>query len=321
MVVLHRTSSGCEWAALRLRTDFFRFALVPHARTLHPGESAWRAAQLYPANFAITDISGKRFDFVETVGREALNQAGASESTLNVWVNGWRLSEAKNSGASAMRLAASWGRQALDLTLIPLKPPAIHGAGGISRKGPCRSCASHYYSFTRIATRGTLRVDGRRVAVSGTSWMDHEFGSSELTAQQTGWDWFSLQLSDGREVMLYRLRQRDGSVTPQSSGSLIARDGRVTAFPFSRVTLSEKSHWTSPHTGAVYPSEWFVSVPGIAHAIHVVPAAPDQELVDPGGKLTYWEGAADLFDATNGRAVGEGYVELTGYANASGIGL
>jgi predicted secreted hydrolase len=300
---------------------FFRVALVPHARTLHPGESAWRAAQLYPAHFALTDISGKRFDFVETVGREALDQAGASESALAVWVNGWRLSQVRGPGAFAIRLQASSGGQALDLTLTPLKGPAVHGAGGISRKGPCQSCASHYYSFTRIATRGMLTSAGHRFAVSGISWMDHEFGSSELSAQQTGWDWFSLQLSDGREVMLYRLRQRDGTVTPQSSGSLIARDGRVTTFPFSRVALNEKAHWTSPRTGAVYPSEWIASVPGVADAIHVVPAAADQELVDPGGAFTYWEGAVDLFDAMTGRVVGEGYVELTGYAGASGIRL
>lgn len=295
---------------------FFRFALLPHARRLHSGQSAWRAAQLYPAHFAITAESDNRFSFVEKLGREALGQSGASESALKVWVDDWRLSEERPSGRFAMHVHASSGGEALDLTLVPAKPPAVHGSGGISRKGPCDSCASHYYSFTRLATAGTLTDSGRRYAVDGVSWMDHEFGSGELMPDQRGWDWFSMQFFDGREAMIYRLRRSDGTVTPQSSGSLIARDGRVTTFPFSRVQLTEEAHWTSPHTSATYPAGWVVRVPGVAGEIRITPAVADQELVDPNGQLTYWEGAVDLRDARTGRAIGLGYVELTGYASA-----
>lgn len=294
---------------------FFRFALVPHARRIKRGQSDWRAAQLYPAHFAITAESEKRFSFVEKLGREALGASGASESALNVWVDDWRLFEDRRSGRFAMHVRATSGGEALDLALVPAKPPAIHGSGGVSRKGPCSSCASHYYSFTRLITSGTLTDAGRRSAVDGISWMDHEFGSDELMPDQRGWDWFSMQFFDGRDAMIYRLRQRDGSVTPQSGGSLIERGGRVTVFPFARVRLTEESHWTSPHTSATYPSGWVVRVPGVARDIRVTPSVADQELVDPNGELTYWEGAVDLRDAQTGRALGVGYVELTGYAS------
>jgi len=308
-----RTADGRRFG---YELTFFRFGLQPHARNLAAGQSRWRAAQLYPAHFAITDETQNRFTFVERLGREALGQSGADESRLNVWVDDWRLSQESGSNGFSMHVHAVSGGSALDLRLVPLKRVAIHGAGGISRKGPCTSCASHYYSFTRIATTGTLTESGRAHAVSGLTWMDHEFGSGELSANQVGWDWFSMQFFDGRELMLYRLRERGGAITPQSNGSLVARDGTVRTFPFSAVRLEEEAHWTSPHTGAVYPARWVVSVPGVSGRIRVTPAIADQELVDPNGALTYWEGSVDLRDAETGRALGEGYVELTGYANA-----
>lgn len=299
---------------------FFRAGLVPHARRIVAGTSDWHAAQLYPAHFAITDENAKRFTFYETIAREALAQGDAPENALRVRANGWALDGVPQSaGKIAMHLRASRGADALDLTLQPLKAPAIHGRGGISRKGPCRSCASHYYSFTRIETRGTLTLDSAKIRVDGTTWMDHEFGSSELTASQSGWDWFSLQLSDGREAMLYRMRERNGRFTPQSSGSLVERDGTVHTFAFAQCTYREEATWHSPHTDATYPSRWFVRVPGIARDLRIVPAVDDQELVDPHGELTYWEGAVRIEDAHTRAMLGEGYVELTGYAGKLAI--
>lgn len=294
---------------------FFRAGLVSHGRRLRPGMSDWHAAQLYPAHFAITDERGQRFTFYETIAREALAQGVAKEHSLYVRANGWSLDGVPQDGGKiAMRLRAARGGDALDLTLKPLKSPAIHGSGGISRKGPCGSCASHYYSFTRIATHGTLNLDARAFSVDGTTWMDHEFGSSELTSSQSGWDWFALQLNDGREAMLYRMRERSGTFSPQSSGSLVERDGTVRTFAFRQCTFRQEAAWHSPHTGAMYPSRWFVRIPGIAHDLRIVPAIDDQELVDPRGALTYWEGAVRILDATSGASLGEGYVELTGYA-------
>jgi predicted secreted hydrolase len=146
--------------------------------------------------------------------------------------------------------------------------------------------------------------------------MDHEFGSDELQANQVGWDWFSLQLDDRREIMLYLLRQKDGSVTPESSGSLIGVDGRVTYLPRAAFAVSATGSWTSPHTGGVYPSGWRVRVPGARVDLVLTPVLLDQELANVLGGVSYWEGAVDARDGASGRSLGVGYVELTGYAGA-----
>jgi predicted secreted hydrolase len=196
------------------------------------------------------------------------------------------------------------------------KVPAVHGHDGISKKGPCATCASHYYSMTRLRTQGALTYGGSRFSVGGISWMDHEFGSDELQANQVGWDWFSVQLDDRRELMLYVLRQRDGSVTPESSGSLIDARGRVTYLARSAFAVEALGRWTSPHTGGVYPSGWRVRVPGAGVDVMLAPVLLDQELANMVGGVSYWEGAVDARDGVSGRSLGVGYVELTGYAGA-----
>jgi predicted secreted hydrolase len=251
--------------------------------------------------------------YAETLARDALRQGFASDASFDVGANGWALSGTA-AERPAMSLHALHGSDALELRLTSIKPPAIHGIGGISRKGSCSSCASHYYSFTRLATSGTLQRGGVRYTVDGTSWMDHEYGSDELQRNQSGWDWFSMQLDDGREVMLYRLRQTNGSTTPQSSGTLVARNGTTTYLPLSAFSIASTSTWTSPHTQAVYPDRWRVRVRGIADEIEVVPTVADQELVDA-TSTTYWEGAVTLRNARTGQPAGAGYVELTGYAS------
>ena len=291
---------------------FFRVGLEPRASSWPPGTSKWRAYQLYPAHFAISDIAEKTFVHEETVARDALDAGFASQTALDVRANGWRLTGTPEP-LTRMQLSASHGGDALELRMQSKKPPAIHGRGGISRKGPCDSCASHYYSFTRLATTGTLIRAGVHYSVTGISWMDHEFGSDELQSNQSGWDWFSLQLNDGREVMLYRLRQKDGTTTPQSSGSIVDRAGGVTYVPLHNFSIGQTGSWLSPHTNATYPSGWRVRVRNATYVL--VPQLLDQELADPAG-TTYWEGAVDVRDAANERSIGMGYVELTGYASA-----
>lgn len=291
---------------------FFRIGLEPRASRWNAQQSRWYAYQLYPAHFAISDVGSHRFAYHETLARDALGQGFAAEHALDVRSNGWSLTGTPQV-RSRMHLIAAQGADRLDLIAQSEKPPAIHGAGGISRKGACASCASHYYSFTRLRTSGTLVAAGVRYAVEGTSWMDHEYGSDELEPDQTGWDWFAIQLRDGREIMLYRLRRRDGGVTPQSSGSLIARNGRVTYLPLRAFTVDSTGTWRSPHTQALYPSGWRVAVRGVDGPLRIVPLLDDQELVDASG-TTYWEGDADVVDAS-GATIGEAYVELTGYAS------
>jgi predicted secreted hydrolase len=145
--------------------------------------------------------------------------------------------------------------------------------------------------------------------------MDHEFGSDELQSNQAGWDWFSIQLDDRREVMLYRLRQKDGAVTPQSSGSVVDPHGNVSYVPRAGFTIAPIGTWTSPVTHATYPSGWRVRVPAANLDLTLVPTVKDQELADPSG-VSYWEGAVDVRNTANGKNLGVGYVELTGYAGA-----
>jgi predicted secreted hydrolase len=291
---------------------FFRIGIQPESPHWAKSQSKWYAYQLYPAHFAITDIASDQFVFFETLARDALGQGFASNRRLEVRANDWTLTGTSDT-RPVLHLRARAGGNELNLTMHSAKPPAINGIGGISRKGPCSSCASHYYSFTRLTTAGTLVRHGVRYTVSGISWMDHEFGSDELSANQAGWDWFSIQLNDGRELMLYRLRQKDGSTTPQSSGSFVSRNGSVQYLPLSQFSIAATGSWRSPQTNALYPSGWRIRVAPLQRVLQLIPVMRDQELASTDSPA-YWEGDVDVRDARTGALLGAGYVELTGYA-------
>ena len=290
---------------------FFRIGLRPgHPRPLS-GQSAWRGNQLFPAHFALTDESGGRFVHVERFAREALGAGYASDRTLDVRADDWSLH-----GTDPFRMRARSAEAAITFEQHAQKPPAVHGHAGVSIKAACATCASHYYSMTRLHTTGTLVYGGQTLHVDGLSWMDHEFGSDELQANQAGWDWFAIQLDDRRELMLYALRQKDGTITPQSSGSLVERDGRVTHLQLTDFSTTATGTWKSPHTAGVYPSGWHVRVARAGVDVLLQPTLVDQELADTAGGVSYWEGAVDALDPTTRRPLGVGYVELTGYAGA-----
>ena len=289
---------------------FFRVGLRPGQALPTHGQSRWRGNQLYPAHFALTDEQGRQFFHAEKFARAALGAGSASSERLDVHADTWSLR-----GPAPFRMTAAANGIAIDFTDVSEKPPAIHGHDGISKKAACDTCASHYYSMTRLRTSGTLTFAGQRLAVEGISWMDHEFGSDELQANQAGWDWFSIQLDDRREIMLYLLRQSDGSVTPESSGSLVAPDGTVTYLPRSAFVVEPTGTWKSPHTGGTYPSGWRVRVASANVDLTLTPTVLDQELANTVGGVSYWEGAVDATDSAS-HPLGVGYVELTGYAGA-----
>ncbi len=299
---------------------FFRIGLRPGDPPPSRGQSRWRGNELYPAHFALTDEQGHTFFHAEKFAREALGAGYASPATLDVRADTWTLrgAPAGRPDIERMNMSASaetaLGRNAIRFEQIPEKPPAVHGRGGVSRKAACPSCASHYYSYTRLRTAGTLEYHGQRFAITGLSWMDHEFGSGEMQASQAGWDWFSIQLADRRELMLYVLRQKDGSITPQSSGSLIERDGSVKFLPLAAFSIAATGTWRSPHTGGAYPSGWRVRVAQAGVDVVLSPTVLDQELAATTTGVSYWEGAVDVSDAAHGNVRGVGYVELTGYA-------
>ena len=201
---------------------FFRRALaspdVLAART-----SSWAVDQVYLAHFTISDIEDDQFSFWEETARGAAGLAGAqADPVFKVWLYGWKVEQ---TAADTYRLTAQQGDISLDLLLEDAKGPILHGDQGYSRKGDQPGNASYYFSQTRLISSGTLTINDRQYDLKGTSWMDHEFSTSVLSGDQIGWDWFSLQLEDGREVMVYTIRRSDGPVDPHSYGTLIETDG------------------------------------------------------------------------------------------------
>ena len=178
-----------------------------------------------------------------------------------------------------MHLQADGGDMSIDLHLNTTKPPTLQGDRGFSPKGTGAGNASYYYSLTRMDTTGTVRVKGTSSQITGgTSWMDHEWGTSRLESGSIGWDWFALQLSDGREITWAQVRGRDNHATPASFGTLTAANGQTTRLSPADVTLEPLSTWTSPRSGAHYPARWRLRVASVGLDLQVTPRMPDQEL-------------------------------------------
>ncbi len=292
---------------------FFRRAVPPDRLKTEP--SRWTIGQLYLAHFALTDLSEKRFHYAEKVSRAGLGKAGATQERLDVWIDRWSAKTLPGESAQ-FQIHASHEDVGIELTLSPTKRLVIHGTGGISRKGAEAGQASHYYSFTRLATEGTVTVGEDHLAVTGASWMDHEFGSADLGHDLVGWDWFSLQLANDTELMFYRLRRADGSADPASSGTLVFADGRTQPLSLSDLQLDPLAFWTSPQSGARYPSRWRLSSRSLNLEVEIVPLLAEQELITRRStQVTYWEGAVQVTGTVAGQPIsGQGYVELTGYA-------
>ena len=292
---------------------FFRRGMPPDQVQTLP--SRWSIQQLYLAHLALTDLDAGRFYYADKVSREGLGKAGADTDRLHVWVDRWSLLT-NDPAASRHQLQAATDSVAINLTVIPKKPPVIHGHDGLSRKGADPGQASHYYSLTHLATEGQIRVGTETFAVTGLSWMDHEFGSADLGLNVVGWDWFSLQLSDSTELMWYSLRRADGSSDPVSSGTLVLADGRAHALDAQDLNIEPLAHWTSPRSNGRYPQRWRLTSATMGLDVTVESLLADQELDTARSTgVTYWEGAVSVSGQVRGAPVtGRGYVEMTGYA-------
>ena len=264
------------------------------------------------AHFALADIGKGKFLFSEKMHRPFPGIAESDPARLAVHLENWEARE----DAGAHRLRAAMPGAEIALRLVPAKPPVVNGEGGLSRKGPRPDEYSHYVSIPRLEVSGTLDRDGRRVPVSGVAWFDHEFGPGGLPADLAGWDWFSVQLSDRTELMLYRLRTKDGSVSPFSQGTLIGPDGAPSALRAADFETAATGSWRSPKSGATYPAGWRIRIPSRKIDLSITPRLADQELVTSRStRVTYWEGACAVSGSAGGRPVtGTSYVELTGYA-------
>ncbi len=321
-------ASGREYG---YELTFFRQGVIPPGRRAEPpapavptGDAPARSRFVQDdfkfAHLAVTDLAGRRFLFTQKATRGAFGEAGftaqAAEDPRLAWIEGWEL-RAEPDGAWRIVARATNPDIALDLRVMPTRPPTIHGipGEGISRKGAEDGNASHYYSFTRMATTGTLALGGKApLTVRGESWFDHEWASNGLGPEQIGWDWFSLQFEDGAELMLYAMRRRDGTIDALSSGTFVTADGSVRHLRREDFSLKAAgTPWRSPRTGAVYPLGWQVEIPALGLAFTTSPRLNEQELALP--QLAYWEGAITAAGTREGREVrGRGYMELTGYA-------
>ena len=281
--------------------------------------NAWDTRQVYLGHFAVTDAETGIFREFERYTRGAAGLAGAQASPLRVWLDDWELVEAPGDPGAGdavwpMRLTARDTAVGLELELVPRKPPVLQGDRGLSQKGSEPGNASYYYSYTRLAAEGTVVVEGERRPVSGEAWLDREWSTSALSDGQVGWDWFALQLSDGRDVMVYQLRREDGTADSLSKGVVVASDGSSRTLPLDDFEVMPTGTWDSAIDGSTYPSGWTVRIPAEGIDLTVTPVIEDQEL---DVSYRYWEGAVDVEGTSNGGAVsGRGYVELTGYAGA-----
>ncbi len=290
---------------------FFRF---------HPDEQAsdaeqnsvWNPAQVYIAHFALSDLAGKHFYHNERINRAGPGIAGVDNTQGRIWNGNWGVHWLSFEPAR-QQLEAVSDKAHLQFNLQSQKPLVVNGQNGVSQKGPQRGEASHYFSLTRMAVSGTLSLNGTSSSVTGTAWMDREFFSAVPNESTAGWDWMCIQLNNNEELMLYRLRLKDGSLSSFSSGTFVAKNGDSIFLDHSRYSLKPLAYWHSSVTGSDYPISWQIDVPSKQLTLKLTTPLSTQELTN---KVTrsYWEGAVDYNGTEAGAAVqGVGYLEMTGY--------
>ena len=301
------------------QATFFRRATP---KTEKPGSAseAFGDQQLHLAHMALLEVQTGRFRHQERIQREGWN-ASASVDGLDVQNGNWSLRMlrpvAEGGGMSMDLRGGIRGEAAFRFRLEPVKPLVVFGTNGVSRKAVEPTAASHYLTFSRLRVSGDLVLEGRSRSIQGEAWMDHEFSSSQLGRDQVGWDWASLQLRDGRELMAYRMRRLDGTTDPFSTLAWMGQEGGVTQVGADRFVWETQGEWRSPATGAVYPASVVLTaedpLDGRRRRYRIEPLVPAQELTGALGGIPYWEGACRVLDET-GQEVGQAFLEMTGYA-------
>jgi predicted secreted hydrolase len=272
----------------------------------------WDIQDLYLAHLALSDLDGGSFYHAQRTNRAGPGIAGISESQGRIWNGNWGVTWK----GEDQELHAVEDRFSLSLFLHPEKPPVIHGENGVSQKAEGPGRASHYISLTRLKVSGTIGLKGKSYSVSGLAWMDHEFFTHQLEANQVGWDWLSLQLSDKTELMLFQIRRKDGSVDPFSGGTYINPQGQSLHLRATDFTLAPQAEtWKSPTTSATYPIHWKIAVPKLGLQLEAATSLKSQELsAQTTFTPSYWEGAISLVGRrTDAGLTGVGYLEMTGY--------
>lgn len=290
---------------------FFRAA---QTAALTERTSVWATRDVYLAHFAVTDIESGRFHHFERFARGAGGLAGAAGDPFRVWLEDWSVEAATQDEPDApfpLRLRAAQDGIEVDFVVERGKPVVLQGDAGLSAKGPEPGNASFYYSFTRMPVTGRIRLRADAWDVDGLAWMDREWSTSALGEHIAGWDWFAIQLHDGRDLMIYQLRRHDGGADTHSAGMIVGVDGTATPLEADAFALEAVSSWSSAIDGTRYPARWRVRVPGESLDLFVEPAVADQEM---NTVVRYWEGAVNVTGTAGGMPVrGRGYLEMTGY--------
>lgn len=306
---------------LGFQLTFFRIGLSPAVAV--GDSSAWSPTDLVMAHAAVGDPASRRHVFSEVIRRATpfLGGFGSPGDTVLAWCRApsgtdaaWSLQHRDGSYILSVRD----DRQGLhyELTCTPTRPRVFHGEGGFSPKTPEGDSGSLYFSRTRMATRGTVLRDGARVPVTGTAWLDREVFTSTLGGDQVGWDWTALNFDDGTDLMLYRLRDKEGREN-FALGTRVHPDNSLESMTTDRWSLEPLEHWESPKTGSRYPVKWKLEVAGRANPLILQAAFPEQENVSDLTGIHYWEGAVTIHDGNGGAPIGRGFVELTGYGEGS----
>jgi predicted secreted hydrolase len=288
---------------------FFRRALQPQIES-NARSSDLAINQIYMAHFTMTDTSNNLFHPFQLLNRGDGKLAGATtDPFLQVWLADWKVEQINE---EQFHLSAGENGIQIDLILDDEHGIVLQGDNGLSRKS--ETTASYYYSMPRLSTKGTIRINNTQLNVNGLSWMDHEFSTSTLAEGQVGWNWYALHLDDGRDIMLYTIRKENGTIDPYSQGTLVLQGKPAIKLPLDQFSISQIDTWKSPHSDTVYPSGWKLTIPEQRIDLTITPLIKDQEL---NLAFTYWEGAVLLEGQVNGvRVSGNGYVELTGYAQS-----
>ena len=292
---------------------FFREGIHPGVKP--PGSSRFRVMDLPFAHFAFTDVSRKIFRYYQRSSRGAFGESGFGEPASGggriAWMEGW-LFEQLPDGSFHLKsdgLTEKGIETSVDLHLDQDRPPLIHGHDGISPKSASPGHASHYYSLTRLKASGTIRVDGKVHKVRGLVWFDHEWATNSLEPGEAGWDWSGLHLSNGDDLMLFRIRNSEGR-TVFLSGTVRDSQGAITYL--HDVEMIPQGIWKSPHTGGLYPAGIQVRIPSRQLTLSLTPKIVDQELIL--SPFAYWEGAVrGEGKSAHDDVTAEGYLELTGY--------
>jgi predicted secreted hydrolase len=287
---------------------FFRQGVDRETKSI----GTWDVHDLYLAHLALSDLDGGKFLHAERTNRAGPTIAGVSEAERRIWNGNWQVLWQGDKQV----LQAIDKRFSIYFTLSSAKPPVIHGTNGVSQKAEGPGSASHYISLTRLVAVGEIESGGQQFHVTGTAWMDHEFFTHQLEADQVGWDWISMQFADNTELMLFHIRRKDGSIDPHSAGTFVNTRGDTIHLGKEEFTMESMGFaWTSPATRAVYPLSWRISVPRLDIVVECSTSLPSQELAASAGFApAYWEGSVVVAGRKGRSSVsGVGYLEMTGY--------